>query len=412
MAAKTETLPDQWQRVEQLCRAAIRITAERDLERVLQKIADSAREFLGARYAALGVLSKGGEGLDQFVASGVTPQEQERIGHPPEGRGVLGILIKNPRPIRVSDVAEHPDAFGFPQHHPKMKSFLGVPIHGRTGPIGNLYLAEKIGNSEFTEEDESFAVLLAAHAAVAIENARFNAEREQLLAQLRSLQTSRERFFAMINHELRNALTAIHGWTELWIRKMGADTPRTALEVYESAERAMTLLEDVLDLSRLDASKLEPHITEADAWEVVKKSIAPVEPSAGRRGIEIETRGPPPPVPCRSDPQRISQILINLLTNAVRHSPPDEKVTVALEASARALQFHVIDRGEGIAAEHQAAIFEAFERSGRQSERGTGLGLALSRKLANILGGDLTVESRLGHGARFTLDLPRYLDDS
>jgi signal transduction histidine kinase len=412
MATRTQARPDLWQRVEALCRAAIRITAEHDLERVLQEITDSAREVVGARYAALGVLNESGDELVQFVASGITAEEQARIGAPPQGKGLLGLLIDDPKPIRVRDVARHPRAAGFPDHHPHMKSFLGVPILGRSEPIGNLYLTDKMDAEEFTAEDESFAVMLAAHAAVAVENARYDRERDQLLGRLRSMQVSRDRFFAMINHELRNALTAIHGWTELWIRKAGTDVPRTALEVYESAERAMALLEDVLDLSRLDASKLEPKVSDGDAWKIVRTSIAPVEPAAGRGGIRIETEGPDAPVPCRSDPQRISQILINLLTNAVRHSPPDEPVTVALEASPDTLRFHVIDRGEGIAAEHQAAIFEAFERSDSRTERGTGLGLALSRKLANLLGGDLRVESKPGAGARFTLEVPRYLESS
>ncbi len=399
-----------WQRVERLSQAAIRITAEHELDKVLQSVVDSAREVIGARYSALGVLAVDGSELETFVASGLPKAQHAMIGGTPTGKGVLGALIKDPRPLRVRDVSRDPRAYGFPAHHPHMRSFLGVPIVGRAGAIGNLYLADKLGSPEFTAEDEAFAVMLAAHAAVAVENARYYAEREGLLKELRSLHHSRERFFAMTNHELRNALTAVHGWTELWIRKTAPATPRSALEVQESAERALTLLEDLLDLSRIDADKLEPVITQTDAWSIIQESVSTVEPAAERRAVRIQLAGPDGAVPCRTDPQRVRQILINLLTNAVRHSPADDVIQVGLRGDESSLRFDVVDHGEGIAPEQQAVIFEAFERAGRQTERGTGLGLALSRRLARLLGGDLRVESTLGRGSRFTLQIPRTLD--
>lgn len=400
-----------WQRVERLSEAATRITAEHELDKVLQSVVDSAREVLGARYAALGILALDGPGLETFVASGLPEGRHSMIGDAPTGKGMLGAVIKAAKPLRVRDVSRDPRAYGFPEHHPLMRSFLGVPIVGRTGAIGNLYLADKIGAPEFTTEDESFAVLLAGHAAVAVENARYFAEREGLLKELRSLHQSRERFFAMTNHELRNALTAVHGWTELWIRKTAPHTPRSALEVQESAERALTLLEDLLDLSRLEADKLEPMVKDADVWNVIRESVSTVEPAAERRGIRIRLSGPDGDVVARTDPQRVRQILINLLTNAVRHSPTGDVIQVELRSDDGTLRFDVVDHGEGIAPEQQAVIFEAFERAGKETERGTGLGLALSRKLARLLGGDLRVESTVGRGARFTLQIPRAGDE-
>ncbi|MBE0594850.1 MAG: GAF domain-containing sensor histidine kinase [Gemmatimonadales bacterium] len=397
-----------WSRAQRLSQAAIRIVSEHDLDRVLQEIADSARDVIDAQFAALGVMDDRGTHLARFVTSGIAEDRLHDMSSLPTGRGILGLLIRDPRPLRLRNLTEHAQAFGFPEGHPPMQSFLGVPIIGRDGPLGNLYLTEKIGADEFSEEDETIAVMLAAHAAVAVENARFHEEREGLLTQLRRMQTSRERFFAMTNHELRNALTAVHGWTELWIRKTSPDTPRAAVEVRESAERSLNLLEDLLDLSRIDAEKLEPIVVETDAWQTVREAVATVEPSAERRGIPLDIDGPDGRVPARTDPQRIRQILINLLTNAVRHSPPGEPVRIELQATEHELRFAIVDRGEGIAPEQQAIIFEAFERAGKESQRGTGLGLALSRKLARLLGGDLRVESQPGKGARFFLHLPRY----
>jgi signal transduction histidine kinase len=409
MSADGQNRREIWVRVQELSQAAIRIASNRDLDEVLQEIVDSARAVIGARYAALGVMGSGPaeHELSRFVHSGISAEERATMGALPVGRGILGLLISEPRPIRLKDLSKHPRSAGFPDNHPPMRSFLGVPIVGPLRPIGNLYLTEKIGADEFDEDDEMIAVMLGAHAAVAVENARHHSEREELFSRLRAMQSSRERFFAMTNHELRNALTAVHGWTELWIRKTAPDTPRAAIEVRESADRSLNLLEDLLDLSRIDADKLDPILADVDAWEIVREAVATVEPSAERRGLRIDVEGPEETVPAHTDRQRIRQILINLLTNAVRHSPADGIIRVELTFDDGALQFDVVDHGEGIAPEQQAIIFEAFERAGKETQRGTGLGLALSRKLARLLGGDLRVESQPGKGARFFLRLPR-----
>jgi signal transduction histidine kinase len=397
-----------WSRIEQLSRAAIRITSEHDLDRVLQTITDSARDVIGSQYAALAILDPKGKGVSSFVTSGMTPEMHGRIGSPPDGRGVLGLLITDPRPVRVSDLAVHPAAYGFPANHPEMKSFLGVPILGRENPIGNLYLTEKIDGPEFTAEDQAVAVMLAGHAAVAVQNARLYEKETQLLEELKGMQRSRDRFYAMINHELRNALTATYGWADLWLRKAGENPPREAVEVHESVEQTLTLLEDLLQLSRLDADKLHPQVQDADVREVVRDAVRSVEPAATRKNVKIETIGTDQEITCHTDPQRVRQILINLLTNAVRHSPESQAINVEVRVDTENLRFDVVDQGEGIAAEDQTAIFEVFEQGREQKERGTGLGLALSRQLARLLGGDLGVESKLGHGARFILRLPRY----
>lgn len=397
------------QRLERLIQAGIRINAERELQPVLQGVADAARDVIGARYAALGILNQEGTGLATFVASGLTPEEHARIGPHPQGKGVLGLLITDPKPLRLPDITRHPKSYGFPANHPHMHSFLGVPVIGRRGPIGNLYLAEKLGANEFSPEDEAVAVMLAAQAAGAVENARLNEEAQRLLGEVRAMQKSRDRFYAMINHELRNALTAVYGWADLLIRRGTDGLPRAAVEVYESAERTLTLLNDLLDLSRLDASRLQPIVRETDARHVVREAMQAVLPAAEARRIRFETGPADGVVTCRTDPVRVRQIIINLLTNAVRHSPEDEAVSIEVRESAAKIRIDVVDRGEGLTAEQQAVIFDAFMRAGSENERGTGLGLTLSRQLARLLGGDLRLESTAGTGARFILEIARFL---
>jgi GAF domain-containing protein len=146
--------------------------SESDAERVLRVVLDQARVITGARYAALGVLDEDRAELDRFLAAGVDADTERTIGRPPRGRGILGLLVADPRPLRLADISRHPDSYGFPAGHPPMRTFLGVPITIDGRPVGNLYLAEKEGGCEFTEADERAAIRLAAIAAAAIERER------------------------------------------------------------------------------------------------------------------------------------------------------------------------------------------------------------------------------------------------
>ncbi len=148
------------------------LVSELDTEAVLERILEEARAITGARYVALGVLDEQRTELEQFLTSGIDASTRRMIGELPRGRGVLGVLIEDPRPLRLSDVGSHPQSFGFPEGHPAMKSFLGVPILIRGLAWGNLYLTEKDGGGEFTDADEEAAIVLADWAATAIENAR------------------------------------------------------------------------------------------------------------------------------------------------------------------------------------------------------------------------------------------------
>ncbi|MDE3134675.1 MAG: GAF domain-containing protein, partial [Acidobacteriota bacterium] len=171
------------------------LMAELDLETVLRRVLDGARESTGARYAAVGVLSLARNELERFVTAGLDHAEMLRtVGSTPRGRGVLGVLIEDPRPLRLANVSDHPHSYGFPPGHPPMRTFLGVPILIRGEAWGNLYLTEKRDGHPFTEADEEVAVVLAEWAAVAIENARLYAaseeRRDQLEHAVRSLEAA------------------------------------------------------------------------------------------------------------------------------------------------------------------------------------------------------------------------------
>ena len=162
-------------RLRQLLSAVLAVAADLDLSTVLRHLVESAVQLVDARYGALGVLDETGTKLAQFITVGIDEQGVQVIGHLPEGHGILGLLIVDPRPIRLPDLNEHPDSYGFPPNHPPMTSFLGVPIRIRNEVFGNLYLTDKTSSDAFTDIDEELIVALAAAAAIAIENARLHA---------------------------------------------------------------------------------------------------------------------------------------------------------------------------------------------------------------------------------------------
>jgi len=395
------------ERFERLLAAGVAIFSQHELKHVLQQIVDAAREVVGARYAALGVLGSDGTSLVEFVTSGIDDAARQRIGDLPRGHGLLGAVIREGKPIRSSDINQHPLRYGFPPHHPPMTSFLGVPVKGRRGVFGNLYLTEKLDAAEFSDEDETIAVLLASQAAVAVENARLHGEREQLVGQIRAMQRQRDLFFAMMNHELRNALTGVYGWAERLVRRKSPEgSQQAAQEVYEAADRTIVLLNNFLDLMRLDAGKVRPVLRDVETRVAVQRAIASSEPAAAGKGIRLEPSFGGARETLHTDPVRLDQILVNLLSNAIRHSPERATIQVAVAATEDRVSFSVIDHGPGVPSELRQKIFEPFERFDPHSGHGTGLGLPVSRGLAQALGGTLVVEGTTGGGATFILKIP------
>src|SRR5215203_511954 len=183
------------ERLRRLLEVGRSLIAELDPEAVLDRLLDVAQELTDARYAAIGVLDDRREQLERFLTRGIDEETHRAIGDLPRGRGVLGVLIHDPRPLRLSDVGAHPESYGFPFSHPPMRSFLGVPIviHGEI--CGNLYVTEKEGG-DFTEEDEEAACVIADWAAIAIGNARLYRDvrqrRDDLQRANRGLETTTE----------------------------------------------------------------------------------------------------------------------------------------------------------------------------------------------------------------------------
>jgi two-component system, NarL family, sensor histidine kinase DevS len=204
-------------RLRALFTAGLAVTSELSLEALLHRLVQTAAELTRARYAALGVIDASGAELEQFVTHGFDDDLRAEIGALPRGRGILGVLIREAKPLRLNNLAEDPRSVGFPPGHPPMRSFLGVPVLLRGVAYGNLYLTEKEGGEVFTEEDEELVMLLAGQAAVAVENARLYEASTRWSRQLQSLnevgnalatETDLEKLLDLVVRRLRELLEA------------------------------------------------------------------------------------------------------------------------------------------------------------------------------------------------------------
>jgi signal transduction histidine kinase len=204
-------------RLRSLLDAIAAVTGELSLDALLQRLVEVAVELTDARYGALGVIDPSGSQLERFITTGIDDEARAAIGDPPHGRGILGVLIRDATPLRLHDIAEDPRSVGFPPNHPPMRSFLGVPVMLRGVAYGNLYLTEKEDGADFDDDDQELVTLLAAQAAVAIENARLYESATQWSRQLESLievgnalatETDLDRLLDLVARRLRELLDA------------------------------------------------------------------------------------------------------------------------------------------------------------------------------------------------------------
>ncbi|MEK7337929.1 MAG: ATP-binding protein [candidate division NC10 bacterium] len=412
-----------------LVEAGMTLAAERSLESVLERIAEVACRLLGARYGALGILDEKG-GLGQFITAGIDEEGKARIGPLPVGKGILGVLVREAKPLRLRDLTQDPRAHGFPPNHPPMRSFLGVPIISKGRVFGNLYLTEKQGAEEFSKEDEKLAVTLAAQAAIAIENASLYEELRRSYDELKQSQhllvrqeklASLGRLAAGLAHELNNPLSSVAGFAEALQRRAGgegvADQPgATEFQEYltmiqTEVSRAAAIVRRLLDFAR----QREPAFGPIDLQGVVAEAVSFVERQASLANQRITVAPFPEAYEVLGDPQMLQQVFLNLLTNALDAIEGDGEIRIAArrqeEAVGRGLgrasvAVVVSDNGSGISPENLARVFDPFFTT-KEVGKGTGLGLAICQSIVEQHGGTIEVQSEgLGKGTVVTVRLP------
>ena len=324
----------------QLLDAVTTIGSDLDLEAVLRHIVESAADLVDARYAALGVLDESGRRLAQFITVGLDDETYRAIGNLPEGHGILGLLIVDPRPIRLPDLREHPDSYGFPPNHPPMKSFLGVPIRVRDQVFGNLYLTDKTTAEVFTDVDEELVIALASAAAVAIENARLH-----LMVREMALLEDRER----IARDLHD--TVIPRLFATGLRLQGA--ARLA-ERPEVSERILASVDDLdLTVKHIRTAIFGLEASRRATGGLRQKVLALISEASGPLGFDphVIFDGPVDTVDEAAGAELLA-VLREALTNVARHARAS---TVDVEVTANGeLLLRVVDDGKGMPEEQRA----------------------------------------------------------
>lgn len=405
------------QRIDRRIREGVLLMTEaREPRRVLQAVVDLAREVVEAEYAALGVFGPDGEGMKEFLFSGMGEETIRAIGAPPTGAGLLGAATVAGGPIRLPDLTRFEGAVGFPPGHPEMRSFLGVPIVHRGRALGNLYLANKVGASGFSSEDEALLLAFAVQAAVVIENATMHETERRLIeeldrsnAELKRASAAKSVFLASMSHELRTPLHAMLMAADILSDPAFAVSEQRAQELSQtistSGRHLIGLIDDLLELSRIETGHFEVRLQptalallladcrQAIASIAAAKRVRLVIPVVDDLWVEV-------------DPLRIRQALLNLLSNAVKFTPRDGEVWVEVHPAATTVTLVVADTGHGIEAGDLERIFDPFQQGGGHAH-GIGLGLAITRAIVRAHGGTMQVESSPGRGSRFAVTLTR-----
>jgi signal transduction histidine kinase len=410
-----------------LVEAGMVLAAERSLETLLQRIVELACRLLQARYGALATLDAAGK-LERFVTTGVPEEQKQRIPRPPIGEGILGLVTRERRPVRLRDLQEDARAFGFPPGHPPMRSFLGVPIMSRGQAFGNLYVTEKQGADEFSKEDEQLATTLAAQAAIAIENASLYEQLQRSYDDLKQSQdllvrqeklASLGRLAAGVAHELNNPLSSVAGFAEALQRRTGELGGGSRCGISECQEylgliqsevaRAATIVRRLLDYAR----QREPTAEPVDVARVVRDAVGFVERQARLANQEIQVAAAGEPCQVRGDAPMLQQLFLNLLTNALDAVEGGGQVRIAVRCQpdgaggAGWVEVLVRDTGIGIPPETLRRVFDPFFTT-KAVGKGTGLGLAISQSIVEQHGGSIELTSPgRGQGATVRVRLPR-----
>jgi signal transduction histidine kinase len=364
------------EKLRRLMGAVLMITANVDLTDLLRHLVEEARTLVGARYAALGVLNPARTGLEQFLTVGLSEAEESLIGDRPTGRGVLGLLITEPAPLRLSHLEEHPGRYGFPSDHPPMTSFLGVPVRVRDEVYGNLYLTDKQGETAFTDEDEALAEALALAAGLAIENNRLH---DRVLVM--SVLDDRDRIARDLHDRVIQRVYAVG------MNLQGATRLPERDQVIERVTRAV----DDLDLTISEIRSAIFELSEAALPGGLRQAVLQLtEELSDSLGVRPQVRFEG--AVDNSVPQHVGDHVLAVvregLTNAGKHSRAS-RYEVTLGVTDRVV-LELLDDGVGI----------------DLPQSKPGLGLINLRDRAEKLGGTFEVHPREGGGTRLVWIVP------
>jgi GAF domain-containing protein len=384
-----------------------------DLQAVLDTLVESAARLCEADKASIN--RKHGDGYRGVARRGFSPEFNALMAeHPiPGGTGsVVGRTVMAGKTIHIADVTTDPDykmtdvikAGG-------IRTLLGVPLL-REGTSTGVLVLMRSEVRPFSEKQIDLAQTFADQAVIAIENVRLFEEIQDKSRQVEEASKHKSQFLANMSHELRTPLNAILGYTELILDGIYGDAPekmRTVMErVQSNGKHLLGLINDVLDLSKIEAGQLVLSIQDYSIKDVVHGVYSAVEPLANSKKLVFKIEVPANLPPARGDDRRLTQVLLNLVGNAIKFTDAGE-VAVKAAASNGAYTISVRDTGPGIAEADQAKIFDEFQQADStqtKAKGGTGLGLSIAKRIIEMHGGKLWVESSLGAGSTFSFTVP------
>jgi len=405
-----------------LRRAAVALFSSLDYHETLQHAANLTVPEL-ADWCAVDVLE--GDTLRRLAIAHVDP-EQIRLArelgerYPTVSAGsVVAQVIEHGEPVLANDIDDDLiRAVTRDEEHFRMLQQLGmraalvVPMTARGRRLGAITLVSTTQDRRYDQQDLEIAMELAGRAAVAVDNALLHAAAQEALADSERVQASRARLVRGFSHDLKNPLGAADGYAQLLLDGLKGELQpgqRQAIErMRVSLRAALDLIDVLVELARTEAGQLELRPTSFDARGVIAEVVGEFAAQADAAGLQLVCDVPDDGIRVLTDRHRVRQILANLLSNAVKYTP-EGTITVRLhqrdDGAPGVVCFDVIDTGPGIPEDQQDVVFREFTRL-EHGKQGAGLGLAISRRIANLLGGDILLQSRPGAGSTFSLELP------
>ncbi|HZI40599.1 MAG TPA: GAF domain-containing protein, partial [Gemmatimonadaceae bacterium] len=392
------------------------ISSTLDLETVLSTIVSRAVQLSGLDG---GVMFEYDESTEEFVqramtATGQALTEARRATRIRKGEGVLGRTAMTLEPVQVADIAM-PGAYEGRLREvlidSGIRAILAVPMVREGHLIGCLGVTRN-QPGEFSGEIIDLLRTFATQSALAIQNARLFREIEQKSRELEAASRHKSEFLANMSHELRTPLNAVIGFSEVLTERMFGELNEKQEEylkdIHASGQHLLSLINDILDLSKIEAGKMDLELSDFDLPATIDNALMLVRERAGRRGIELQRGVDERLGQIQADERKIRQVLLNLLSNAIKSTPEGGRIEVGAKPLDGFIEVSVTDTGVGIPPEDQEAIFEEFKQVGTASKKveGTGLGLALSRKFIELHDGKVWVKSQVGAGSTFTFTVP------
>jgi len=416
LQARTGELSQSVEQLTALGEVSRAVSSTLDVETVLDTIVSRASQLAGAAGCSIYEYNEAAEQFELRATHNPDAEFVEALRTAPlrKGEGVMGRATEMREPIQIPDIAQ-PGAYQSSVRDILLRfgyrALLSVPLLREDQIIGSLSFNRK-APGEFTPEVVDVLKTFATQSALAIQNARLFHEIADKSRQLEAASRHKSEFLANMSHELRTPLNAIIGFSEVLMQRMFGELnvkqEEYLKDIYESGRHLLSLINDILDLSKIEAGRMELELTAFDLPTAIDSALTLVRERATRRGIALQKTLDARVGPVQADERKVRQVVLNLLSNAIKFTPEGGRIEVRAVPVDGSVEVSVTDTGVGIAPEDQEAVFEEFRQVGTSAakQEGTGLGLALCRKFVELHGGTIWVTSAVGAGSTFTFRLP------